>query len=58
MVSKMLVGPWKFCTRMDGTSNIEYYNRILKEFRVNFSVGSVDYISPDEIGDPELYFVW
>ena len=37
---------------------IEYYNKILKEFRVNFSDGSVDYISLDEIGDPELYFVW
>ena len=39
------------------TGKIHYLNTDFGEYKIDFPDGSVDYISPDEIGGAEVYFV-
>ena len=36
---------------------VKYYNRTLKELKVDFPDGSCDYIAPGDIGDTEVFYV-
>ena len=36
---------------------VGYYNTLLGELKIDFDDNSVDYINPEDIGGPDVYYV-